>query len=73
MSDEKTLSVALKAVSLYAEAHPRPSQLTQGQAAEMLNKSIPTVRKMIRSGSIRLNRCGMIPVSEIDRALAARG
>lgn len=64
--------IALKAVQLYAEMHPRPPHVTQAQAAEMLHRSEPTVRKLIRSGIIRLNAAGLIPVSEIDRVLAAR-
>lgn len=68
-SPETSLEVALKAVSLYAETHPRPPHVTQVQAAEMIGKSVPTVRKMVRAGVLRLNQCGMIPISDIDRAL----
>lgn len=51
--------IALKAVQLYAEMHPRPPHVTQAQAAEMLHRSEPTVRKLIRSGIIRLNAAGL--------------
>lgn len=64
------LEIALKAVQLYAEMHPRPVQVTQTQAAEMLGLSRPTVSRMVKAGQIKLNRCGMIPVIEIDRVLA---
>ena len=64
------LEIAIKAVQLYAESHPRPSQVTQTQAAEMLGISRWTVRRMIEAGTLKLNRCGLIPVSQIDRVLA---
>jgi DNA-binding transcriptional regulator LsrR (DeoR family) len=63
------LELAYKAVRLYAETHPRPSQVTQKLAAEMLNISEQTVSKMVKTGRIRLNDCGMIPITEIDRVL----
>lgn len=66
------LTIAAKAVQIYAETHPRPPHVTQQQACEMLHKSHPTVRKMIRSGELRLNSAGMIPISEIDRVLAPK-
>lgn len=68
----EALEIAHKAVQIYAEAHPRPLHVTMRQAAEMLGRSEKTVSRMIRAGTIRLNGCGMIPVSEIDRVLAAR-
>ena len=37
--------IAAKAVQMYAETHPRPTHVTQVQAAEMLNLSRYTVRK----------------------------
>ena len=66
----ETLEIAIKAVQLYAESHPRPSQVTQTQAAEMLGMSRNTVAKLVRAGNLRLNGCGLIPVSEIDKILA---
>lgn len=64
------LEIARKAVEIYATMHPRPPHVTQAQAAIMLGLSVPTVRKLIRAGTIRLNKCGMVPVTEIDRALS---
>jgi hypothetical protein len=55
----------------YNEMHPRPSHVNQTQAAEMLGLSRMTVNRMVRAGSLRLNACGMIPISEIDRVLQA--
>lgn len=66
------IEIAAAAVRRYAETHPRPVQVTQQQAADMLGICVPTVRKLIRSGAIRLNECGLIPVGEVDRALVAR-
>lgn len=67
----EALEIARKAVRLYAESHPRPSQVTQTQAAEMLDLSRATVHRMVRTGQLKLNRCGLIPVSEIDRVISA--
>lgn len=64
------IELAAKAVQLYAETHPRPPHVTQSQAAEMIGVSRPTVSRLVKSGSLRLNRCGLIPIGEIDRALA---
>lgn len=58
-----------KAVRLYAETHLRPAHVTQKQATEMLGLSHVTVRKLIKNGKIRLNDCGLIPITEIDRVL----
>ena len=65
------LEIAIKAVQLYAEAHPRPSHVTQAQAAEMLNVSEATISRMVKAGSLKLNKVGRIPAAEIDKALAA--
>lgn len=72
INEATMLEIAFKAVRLYAETHPRPSHVNQLQAAEMLGKSRCTVARMIRFGTIRLNECGEIPISEIDRVLAAK-
>jgi hypothetical protein len=64
--------VAYKAVRLYAETHPRPPHVTQKQAAAMLNRTEQTISAMVRDGRIKLNDCGMIPITEIDRVLQAR-
>ena len=46
MMDE--LDIAIKAVRAYAEMHPRPTQVNQTQAAQMLGISHPIVRKLVR-------------------------
>ncbi|KVU10699.1 hypothetical protein WK62_05405 [Burkholderia ubonensis] len=67
MSEE--LTIARRAVQLYAETHPRPPQVNQKQAAEMLGVSARTVHNMIKAGTLKLNRCGMIPIDQIDAVL----
>ncbi|MBX9427956.1 helix-turn-helix domain-containing protein [Ralstonia pseudosolanacearum] len=64
------LKTALRAVQIYAERHPRPRHVTMTQAAEMLELSRPTVRKLVQSGRLRLNGCGLIPIEQIDRILS---
>ena len=64
------LALAAKAVQLYAETHPRPPQVTQTQAADMLGISRPTLSRMVKSGTVRLNACGLVSITEIDRVLA---
>jgi excisionase family DNA binding protein len=63
------LSIALKAVQLYAETHPRPSQVTQDQVAEMVGVSRATVSRMVKAGQLKLNKFGKVSISEVDRAL----
>jgi hypothetical protein len=65
------LDIATRAVQLYAETHPRPTQVTQAQAAEMLGIHRHTVAKLMAAGSLRLNRCGMIPIEQVDQARTA--
>ncbi|ANN73262.1 helix-turn-helix domain-containing protein [Bordetella bronchialis] len=64
------LDVALRAVEIYAQRHPRPSQVTITQAAEMLGLSRPTVRSLMKGGKLSLNGCGRIPIEQVDRLLA---
>ena len=64
-----TLEIAEAAVRRYAESRPRPAHVTQTQAAEMLGLSRQTVARMVRDGTMRLNKCGLVPIGEIDRVL----
>lgn len=66
---DREVRVALRALQLYTARHPRPSQVNQKQAAEMLGVSPRTVYNLIRAGTLKLNRCGMIPIELIDNAL----
>lgn len=63
------IDVALRAVEIYAQRHPRPAHVTLTQAAQMLELSRPTVRKLIAAGKLKLNGCGLIPTEQIDRLL----
>jgi DNA-binding transcriptional regulator LsrR (DeoR family) len=67
----ETLEIAAQAVRMYAESHPRPTQVTQQQAAEMLSISRHTVSRLIKAGHLKLNQCGMISVADVDRMLLA--
>lgn len=61
--------IALNAVKVYAQTHPRPPMVNLSQAAEMLGISRPTLRKLLREGKIKTNSLGFIPTVEIDRVL----
>lgn len=71
-TEELLFMAARKGAQFYAEQHPRPSHVNAIQAAEMLSKSPQTVRKMIKEGRLALNNLGLIPISEIDRALTVK-
>lgn len=62
---------AVRAVQLYAETHPRPTQVSQAQAAEMLGVSTRTVRNYIAGGKLKLNGRGQIPIEAIDKIRTA--
>jgi hypothetical protein len=61
-----------RAVERAMERHPRPTQVNMKQAAEMLNVSPMTISRMVRAGTLKLSACGLIPIGQIDAALAAR-
>jgi len=61
------LDIALIAIKMFAETHPRPIEVNRTQAAQMLNKSRVTIQSMIDRGVLKLNDNGMIPITEIDR------
>ena len=66
------LSIAAKAVQMYAETHPRPPHVSQVQAAAMLDVSKATVSRLVKSGTLTLNSVGLIQVGQIDRIIEAR-
>lgn len=68
----KQTDIITTAIATYAAMHPRPTHVNQKQAAEMVGVSEPTIRKMIRAGNLKLNKFGLIPIIEIDRAIDAR-
>ncbi len=67
MTDET--KAALKALELFSARHPRPAQVNQKQAAEMLGVSPRTIYNLIKAGTLKLNRCGMISIEQIDSIL----
>lgn len=69
MTEQETLSLAIKAVEIYAARHPRPPHVTISQAAEMLGRSRNTVATMLSRHRIPLNACGQIPIECVDRLL----
>jgi excisionase family DNA binding protein len=71
MTEQDALDIAVRAVSIYAGRHPRPSQVTAKQAADMLGLSRPTVRKFMDAGRLKYNHCGLIPIEQVDALLAS--
>ncbi|MFZ2525347.1 MAG: hypothetical protein WAW87_08530 [Candidatus Ferrigenium altingense] len=69
--NSEILTIATAAVQRYAETHPRPPHVNQAQAAAMLGISPQTMGKLVRNGTFKLNKCGLIPITQIDDALAA--
>lgn len=67
--NSQILAAAIKAVKLYAESHPRPTHVTQKQAAEMMDVSEATVSRMVARGAFRLNKLGRIPITQVDSVL----
>ncbi len=63
-------AVALRAVPFYPESHPRPSSVTQEQAAEMAGVSRMTISRLVRAGKLKMNGLGRIPTAEVDRVIS---
>lgn len=71
MTELEAIDMAVRAVSIYAQRHPRPVQVTVTQAAQMLNVSRPTVHKYMKAGLLRYNKCGLISTEQVDALLAS--
>lgn len=69
ITETDVVRIVERALTLYGIRHPRPLQVNMKQAAEMLNVSAMTVTRMVRAGTIKLSRSGLIPIEEVDRAL----
>jgi len=69
MTEADIEAVARRAVQLYAEAHPRPSSVTQDQAAEMAGVSRMTIHRMLKGNKLKLNAFGRIPTADLDKAI----
>ncbi|QRM21013.1 hypothetical protein GBK02_09040 [Dechloromonas sp. TW-R-39-2] len=48
----------------------RPESVTQAEAARILGKSKPTIGRLVKAGTFRLNALGNIPMTQIDSAIA---
>ncbi|QTO44792.1 helix-turn-helix domain-containing protein [Burkholderia latens] len=70
LSEEQILQIAQRAVELFKQQSPRPVHVTQAQAAEMLGLTARTVHTLVRTGKLKLNGIGRIPIAEIDMFLA---
>lgn len=68
----EVIDIATKAVQIYAETHPRPPHVNMTQAADMLGCGLYKVRSMLKYGTLSLNACGLIPITQIDRVIAER-
>lgn len=66
------IEIALTTLQLFVETHPRPTQVTQRQAAEMLGVHRNTVRALLKRGVLQLNACGLIPIELVDLARSPR-
>ncbi|WP_249209356.1 DNA-binding protein [Burkholderia cenocepacia] len=66
LSEEQILQIARRAVQLFEQQPPRPPHVTQAVAADMLGLSRATVGKLVRTGELRLNGVGRIPIGQID-------
>jgi hypothetical protein len=71
MTEYDALDIAVRAVSIYANRHPRPVQVNMTQAGEMLGLSRPTIRKLMAAGKLKYNHCGLIPIEHVDALLKA--
>ncbi len=72
MTEQEMIWVARIVTKTMMAEHPRPTQVNAVQAAEMLSLCPQTVRRMIKDGRLPINKCGLIPVVEVDRALAVK-
>ena len=71
--NSEIITIATAAVQRYAETHPRPSCVSQVQAAEMMGISAQTMCKIVRDGrTFTLNAAGKIPIWQVDDAIAGR-
>lgn len=66
MTEKEVLRIAERAVQLYVDKHPRPTQVTQRQAAEILRVDPKTVYNYIRAGKLKLNRGGYLAIEDVD-------
>ena len=70
--NSEIIAIAAAAIQRYAETHPRPPHVNQSQGATMLGISPQTMGKLVRCGIFKLNKCGLIPITQIDEAIAGK-
>lgn len=56
---------------LYADTHPRPTEVTHVQAVEMLGASPKTIPNYIIAGKLKLNGYGQLPIEAVDKFRSA--
>lgn len=69
LTEEQLARVLARGIRMYAEMHPRPTQVTQTQAAEILGVAPRTVRRYIRAGRLKLNGYGYLSIVDLDALL----
>ncbi|MEX3527073.1 MAG: DNA-binding protein [Burkholderia sp.] len=72
MNNRHELDIALRAYEIFSARHPRPVQVTIGQAAQMLGLDRKTVSKIMKTGKLQFNDCGLIPIEQGDRLIVSR-
>lgn len=70
LTDKQMLLLIKRAIVEFERETKRPPHVTQAQAADMLGLSSATVGKLVRTGELRLNGYGRIPIGQIDMFLA---
>jgi len=66
LTDEQMLLLIDRAIVEFEREPKRPPHVTQAVAADMLGLSRATVGKLVRTGELRLNGVGRIPIGQID-------
>lgn len=67
-TEEEILRIIDEAISLFEKREKRPVHVTGKVAATMLGVSPRTISNMLKTGELRYNRCGRIPIEQIDMA-----
>ncbi|MFT4068959.1 helix-turn-helix domain-containing protein [Paraburkholderia sp.] len=72
LTEAELLRIVERAIDIYEAQSPRPPHVTIKEAAKTLGLSRQTVSKMLHAGQFKHNKCGLIPIEQIDAALASR-
>lgn len=68
ISESEALEIARRAAELALASRPAPSCVTLGQAAEILEVSRPTARRMLAQAGISANAGGKYRIEDVWRA-----